>query len=197
VCFGLVLRLALIRKQYKSIKTYIQNYLYKFVKYSNSQVKYYNYKEEEINNIMKKHVILIFGFLLFTGTVFGQALNKKIESIEINKLDSIQTSFLNLLDSNKDAKNEYLSGLYHFNKARKDLAKSLIVGVAFGVPAIYGNTENEGLVIALLGGLGLALYYDISSIKHSIKANKHFNKVYKITGLIAPIPPYKMRYQKK
>ena len=115
----------------------------------------------------------------------------------MNKLDSVKTSFLNLLDSNKDAKNEYLLGLHHFNKARKDLAKSLIVGVAFVVPAMSVNTENEGLVIALLGGLGLSLYYDISSITHSIKANKHFNKVYKITGLKPPSPISKKGVSKK
>ena len=146
---------------------------------------------------MKKQIILIFGFLLFTGNVFSQDANKKIESIEMNKLDSVKTSFLNLLDSNKDAKNEYLLGLHHFNKARKDLAKSLIVGVAFVVPAMSVNTENEGLVIALLGGLGLSLYYDISSITHSIKANKHFNKVYKITGLKPPSPISKKGVSKK
>jgi hypothetical protein len=137
---------------------------------------------------MKKHIILIFGFLLYTGTVFSQDVNKKIESIEIKNLDSVKTKFLNLLDSNKAAKDEYLLGLYHFNKARKDLAKAGIGVVAFAVPVMYVNTENEGLVIALAGGLGLALYYDISSIIHSIKANKHFNKVYKITGFKPPSP---------
>ena len=134
---------------------------------------------------MKKQAILIFGFLLFTGIVFSQGLNKKIESIEINNIDSVKTRFLNLLDSNKDAKNEYLLGLYHFNKARKDLTKTGIGLVAFALPAMYINVnkENEGLVIALIGGLSLTLYYEISSIIHLKKAFKHYNKVYKITGV--------------
>ena len=142
---------------------------------------------------MKKIFILTLGIILLTNSVFSQGIVRKRDSIESKKLDFIKSNlenskkFLNILDSNKEAKDEYLLGLHHYEKARKELGKAFIGIGAFAIlSSVSLSQENEGLGIASVGGLGMALFYDINSIIHSVKAIKHFKKSYKIAGVNPP-----------
>ena len=143
---------------------------------------------------MKKQAILIFGFLIFTGAVFGQGLNKKIDSIDFKKIDSVKNrleysiKFLSLLDSNKEAKQEYLLSLIHSEKIRK--ASSIAVKGFAGftiLTAVSLNQDNESLAMAsFVGGLAALFVYDITIVIHSIQSKKHLKKAYKLVGLNPP-----------
>ena len=143
---------------------------------------------------MKKQVILIFGFILFTGTIYSQGLNKKIDSVDFKKIDSVKTrlensiKFLNLLDSNKEAKQEYLLSLRHDEKIRKAsiIAAKGLAGFTI-LTAVSLNQENESLAMAsFVGGLAAFFVYDITIVIHSIQSKKHLKKAYKLVGLNPP-----------
>ena len=142
---------------------------------------------------MKKLFLFLFCSFQLIGMINGQNLNVKKDSKEIKRLEyvnlNLQNSkkFLIFLDSNKEAKDEYLQGLYHLEKGKKHLGKAIVgLGVFAILSSVSISQENESIGIASLGGLGVALYYDISSIVHSVKAMKHFKKAYKIAGITAP-----------
>jgi hypothetical protein len=150
-------------------------------------------EKNNLNQYMKKLFLFLFCSLQFIGDISSQNLNAKKDSNESKRLEymyqNIQNSkkFLNILDSNKEAKDEYLLGLSHLEKGRKHLGKALIGIGAFAIlSSVSINNENEPIGIASVGGLGVALYYDISSVIHSVKAMKHFKKAYKLAGMSPP-----------
>ena len=142
---------------------------------------------------MKKLFLFLFCSFQLISNINSQNLNVKKDSNEIKRLEylnlNLQNSkkFLNILDSNKEVKAEYLLGLSHLEKGGKHLGKALIGLGAFAIlSSVAINNENEPIGIASLGGLGVALYYDITSIIHSVKAMKHFKKAYKLAGMSPP-----------
>ena len=142
---------------------------------------------------MKKLFLFLFCSFQLIGNINSQNLNVKKDSNEIKRLEYVNLNlqdskkFLIFLDSNKEAKDEYLLGLYHLEKGRKHLGKAFIGLGAFAIlSSISISQENEAIGIASVGGLGVALYYDILSIVHSLKAIKHFKKAYKVAGMTPP-----------
>ena len=112
---------------------------------------------------------------------FNKDLNLINEDLENAK------KFQKILDSNKDVKAEYLLAIYHFQKSRRELGKSLIGLGLFGIlGAVAGSNENESIGIVAVGALGYSLFSDIASLVHSVKAVKHFRNAYKLSGLPPP-----------
>jgi hypothetical protein len=112
---------------------------------------------------------------------FSKDLNLINEDLENAK------KFQKILDSNKDVKAEYLLAIYHLQKGRRELGKSLIGLGLFGIlAAVAGSNENESIGIVAVGALGYSLYSDIASLVHIVKANNHIRKAYKLSGLPPP-----------
>jgi len=100
--------------------------------------------------------------------------------------------FEKILDSNKDVKAEYVLAIYHLQKGRRELGKSLIgLGLFSILGAVAISNENEPIGIVAVGALGYSLYTDIASLVHSVKAVKHIRKAYKLAGL--PLPGKKRK----
>jgi hypothetical protein len=142
---------------------------------------------------MKKLLLSLLCIILFIGVCNSQILKSNKDSKTINQLNyvkfNLQNSiiFLNKLDSNTKVKEEYLLGLQHYEKAKGHLGRALLGLVSSSVlAAIAVNNENEVLGFTAVGGLVYTLYYDISSLVHSLKALKHFKKAYKLAGMIPP-----------
>jgi hypothetical protein len=143
---------------------------------------------------MKKLLLSLLCIILFIGVCNSQILKSNKDSKTIGQLNyvkfNLQNSiiFLNKLDSNTKVKEEYLIGLQHYEKAKSHLGRALLGLVSSsGIAAIAVNNENEVLGFTAVGGLVYTLYYDISSMVHSLKALKHLKKAYKLAGMI---PPY-------
>jgi hypothetical protein len=144
---------------------------------------------------MKKFILLFVCFFTLSIFVNGQDSIRLVnpfpkKSSYIKKLNAESENlenarkFLKIVDSNKDVKSEYLLGLYHFKKSRRELGKSLLGLGMFGIlGAIASGNEDETIGYVAVGALGYSLYTDLVSIIHTTKAMKHFNNAYKLAGI--------------